>query len=68
MSPTKPKASKPSILPIIWDANQQALTWALINKLEKHENFKVLFGKQDLEEVCEPVLTLLYLTDSMYLL
>ena len=48
------KSTKPSIPPIGWDANQQALTWALLNELEKKENFKVLFGKKDLKEVRVP--------------
>ena len=36
---------EPSIAPIAWDADQQALTWALLNELEKYENFKVLLDE-----------------------
>ena len=47
-----PKPSTKSFIPpISWDADQQALTWALLNELEKQENFKVLFGKRDPKEV-----------------
>ena len=42
---------KSSLPPIIWDADQHALTWALLNELEKKENFKILFGKRDSKEV-----------------
>jgi hypothetical protein len=45
--------TKSSIPPISWDANQHALTWALLNELEKQENFKVLFGKKDPKEVSQ---------------
>ena len=30
----------PSIAPIAWDADQQALTWALLNELEKYETLR----------------------------
>jgi hypothetical protein len=39
--------TRPSIPTIAWDADQQELTWALLNELEKKDNFKVLFGKKD---------------------
>jgi len=59
--------SKPSIAPIAWDADQQALTWALLNELEKYENFKVLFGKKDPKEVSLSFQMDLACTDSMLL-
>jgi hypothetical protein len=44
-------STRPTIPTIAWDADQQALTWALLIELEKKENFKVLFGKKDPKEV-----------------
>ena len=34
-----------------WQANDLALTWELVGQLEKHENYRVLFGKRDKNEV-----------------
>jgi len=55
-SDKKPHLSLP---PIHWTKNDAALTWSLIGELEKPENFKVLFGKQDNSEVCNSGLSLL---------
>ncbi|KAI0724894.1 hypothetical protein C8Q72DRAFT_936863, partial [Fomitopsis betulina] len=42
---------KSSVPDIDWKANNGALLWQLIGELEKPENFRVLFGKRDKNEV-----------------
>ena len=47
-----------------WQADGQALTWQLVTELEKDENYQVLFGKKDKNEVLQLIvfreLTYLY--------
>ncbi|KAJ6555530.1 hypothetical protein B0H10DRAFT_1690033, partial [Mycena sp. CBHHK59/15] len=40
----------PKLAQIAWAADEGALTWILLEKLQKKENFVVLFGKQDPKE------------------
>src|ERR1700689_3882565 len=43
--------SKTGLPSISWTANDNHLTWSLLTEMEKYENFRVLFGKVDKEEV-----------------
>ena len=43
--------TKPPIHPIQWTQNQHELTWKLLGEMGKHENFRVIFGKTDKDEV-----------------
>ncbi|KAJ6600082.1 hypothetical protein B0H10DRAFT_2231118 [Mycena sp. CBHHK59/15] len=40
----------PKLAQITWATDEGALTWILLEKLQKKENFVVLFGKQDPKE------------------
>ncbi|KAJ6538736.1 hypothetical protein B0H10DRAFT_2441828 [Mycena sp. CBHHK59/15] len=40
----------PKLAQIAWAADEGALTWILLEKLQKKENFVVLFRKQDPKE------------------
>ncbi|KAJ6570403.1 hypothetical protein B0H10DRAFT_1027376 [Mycena sp. CBHHK59/15] len=40
----------PKLAQIAWATDEGALTWILLEKLQKKENFVVLFGKQDPKE------------------
>ncbi|KAF8876429.1 hypothetical protein CPB84DRAFT_1795812, partial [Gymnopilus junonius] len=42
---------KPSIPPIQWAANDHNLVWLLLAEIGKLENFRVLFGKTDADDV-----------------
>ncbi|KAF8158491.1 hypothetical protein B0H34DRAFT_656928, partial [Crassisporium funariophilum] len=42
--------NKPSIPSIYWAANDHELTWKLLGEMGKVENFKVLFGKAEVDE------------------
>ncbi|KAI0732125.1 hypothetical protein C8Q72DRAFT_774919 [Fomitopsis betulina] len=51
-TPSQGSSRKKSSVPDIdWKANNGALLWQLIGELEKPENFRVLFGKRDKNEV-----------------
>jgi len=43
--------SKTGLPAISWTANENHLTWLLLTEMEKYENYRVLFGKVDKEEV-----------------
>ena len=43
--------SKSTISPFSWTSNKHELTWKLVAEMGKHENFRVLFGKTDKDEV-----------------
>jgi hypothetical protein len=45
------KAEKPQIPKINWSANNFLAVWALLAKIEKNENYRVLYGKKDVAEV-----------------
>lgn len=45
------KAEKPRIPEINWSANNSSAVWALLAEIEKHENYRVLYGKKDVAEV-----------------
>jgi hypothetical protein len=45
------KAEKPRIPEINWSANNSLAVWALLAEIEKHENYRVLYGKKDVAEV-----------------
>ncbi|EDR09211.1 uncharacterized protein LACBIDRAFT_296617 [Laccaria bicolor S238N-H82] len=44
------KAEKPRIPKINWSANNSATIWTLLAKIEKSENYRVLYGKKDVAE------------------
>jgi hypothetical protein len=44
---------KSSLPPIAWAANDGHLILWLIDLIQEHENFIVLFGKKDPKEVCK---------------
>jgi hypothetical protein len=43
--------SKTGLPAISWTASENHLTWLLLTEMEKYENYRVLFGKVDKEEV-----------------
>jgi hypothetical protein len=45
------KAEKPRIPEINWSANNSSAVWALLAKIEKNENYHVLYGKKNVAEV-----------------
>ncbi|KAH9480938.1 hypothetical protein JR316_0007545 [Psilocybe cubensis] len=52
-----PKASKkkgsdvkPKIPDIPWRENDNFLTWQFLTELERHENYRIIFGKKDVSE------------------
>jgi hypothetical protein len=50
--------NKPSIPSIYWAANDHELTWKLLGEMGKVENFKVLFGKAEGDEVSPATLAM----------
>ncbi|KAF9781530.1 hypothetical protein BJ322DRAFT_1022944 [Thelephora terrestris] len=45
------RSGKPTLEDIDWAKNKHELVFALLDQLERPENFKVLFGKKDPSEV-----------------
>lgn len=50
-SQAKKSRASASIAPLPWSANEHALTWALLNEVEKPANLVVLVGQTDLNDV-----------------
>ncbi|KAF8811785.1 hypothetical protein BYT27DRAFT_7208178 [Phlegmacium glaucopus] len=44
------KAEKPRIPEINWSANNSSAVWALLDEIEKTENYRVLYGKKNVAE------------------
>ena len=55
-----PKVPKLKLPDLPWGEDDDKLVWAFITELERDENYKVLFGKKNVNEVCHVVI--LYLT------
>jgi len=53
MAPKVPKVKLPDIP---WSEDDNKLVWAFITELERDENYKVLFGKKDVNEVCHVII------------
>ena len=45
------KAEKPRIPEINWSADKSSAIWALLEHIEKPENYRVLYGKKTVGEV-----------------